>query len=110
LLAFAAGAPAGSLCGGEPCWQQTSKGGFVYRDPSGTNDGLTRIALTPGAAGKSRIVVKGGGPSLPLRPLPLGGAPRVQVQASNGNCWEATFDDGDLMRADTQRLRAITRR
>jgi hypothetical protein len=29
-------------------------GGFVYRDPRGAADGLTRIDLVTGAAGKSR--------------------------------------------------------
>ncbi len=109
-LAFAACAPAGSLCGVEPCWQPTAKGGFVYRDPTATNAGLTRIELTPGPEGKSRIIVKGRGPNLPLPALPLGGTPLVQVQASNGNCWEATFGEDDLMRNDGKRVRAITRR
>jgi hypothetical protein len=103
-LVFAARAATG------PLWHATSSGGFVYRDATGSGDGLTRIDLTPGPAGKTSLTVKGRGPSLPLPGLPIATPPLVQLQASNGNCWEAGFATADVRKNDGKRVRAVTRR
>ena len=54
-------------------------------------DGITNITLNAGAAGKSKIQVKGTNVALPT--LPLSQDPEVVVQISNdgGECWESRF-------------------
>ncbi len=97
------------LCGAKSCWRRTPTGGFVYKNPDGNEHGLTRVELTPGDDGAARIVVKGRAffltkPSLPLT-LPL----TVQLQSSEGQCWEADYDTGDVGRNDERRFHAIAR-
>lgn len=94
-LLFAARAPAGGICGGHPCWKAATGGGFRYKDRYRTPDGLDRLVLRPGEAGKARIVVKGKGELLTLPALPLapGYSIAAQLHNSAGTCWEATFSD-----------------
>lgn len=93
-LALQARVPAGGTCDGAPCWQATSKG-FAYRDPAGAADGITKVVLKAGAAGKAKIIVKGGGEALDTPALPLAQDPQVIVQLRNtfqaGRCWEARY-------------------
>jgi hypothetical protein len=106
-LVLSAHAEAGPFfCNGKPCWRATPDAGFTYRDPKAIFDGLTRIELSPGPTDKARIVVKGRGPNLPQPPLPLASPPLVQLQASNGECWETTFAAEDVYRNDARRYRA----
>jgi|SRR5437870_5345684 len=46
------------------------------------------------------ITVKGGGPNLPLPPLPLALPARLQLQQTNGDCWEATYATDGVLRND----------
>ncbi len=93
-LALQARVPAGGLCDGAPCWQATSKG-FAYRDADALADGIKKITLKSGTAGKAKIIFKGGGALLDTPPLPLDQDPQVVVQVKNtsldGRCWEARF-------------------
>jgi len=93
-LALQAQVPAGGSCDGAPCWQATSKG-FAYRDSAGAADGIKKITLKSGAAGKAKIIIKGGGVELDTPPLPLAQDPQVIVQLKNtfqaGRCWEARY-------------------
>jgi hypothetical protein len=109
-LLFAAAAPAGGTCGRGDCWRGRGRPrgarGYKYSDRDATPDGLKTIDLKPGADTKARLTVKGRGeildiPALPM-PLPL----LVQLQAGNGQCWEATFGAGGVRRNDEKQLRA----
>ena len=84
-----------------------SKG--VKYSSSGIPDGIIKMSLKPGAAGKAKILVHGKGSLLPfvpgpaVVPVPL----RVQLQAENGHCWEARYtgpsvNDGELFRAKSE--------
>jgi cysteine-rich repeat protein len=102
-LVFEAAAPAGGMCAGHPCWKAVAQG-FAYDDPERTPAGLDTIALEAGGAGDARIAVTGKGASLVPPPLPLALPARVQLQATNGSCWEATFsaaskNDGVVLEA-----------
>jgi endoglycosylceramidase len=84
---------AGGLCGSKACWRATGSG-FRYQDPAAASDGIKQVTLKAGAAGKSKIQVRGQGPRLGLPALPLAQSPTVTVQLRNdaGVCWEATYD------------------
>ncbi len=96
VLVFEATAPPGDTCAGAPCWRALAAGRFRYADPARTPDGMDRLVLQSGAAGKARVVAKGKGPNLSHRPLGMPAPPlalpfRVQLQATNGQCWEAVY-------------------
>jgi hypothetical protein len=81
--------PAGGTCGVKPCWKATGTRGFTYVDPERTPDGVLKLRLAAGEAGRAKIVLtaKGDGvPSLSGLVAPV----RVQLQG-NGRCWEAAF-------------------
>ncbi len=109
-LLFRATAPAAGICGTTPCWIALGSGGFRYRDKEGTPDGLTILRLSSGTDGRARVIVKGAGsnlsggpaglPTLPL-PLPL----RVQLQAGDGECFEATHSAAGVVRNDGGRFK-----
>jgi hypothetical protein len=83
-------APAGGTCPSKACWKPSAKK-VQYRDPVETPDGLQRITLKPGADGRAAIIVKAADGTIPVPTLPLTPPVRVQMQASNGECWEATY-------------------
>ncbi len=96
--------PAGATCrGGKPCWKQVGDRGFAFRDGQAHWDGITKIRLTRGEEGHARIIIKGSGANLNLNALPLGLPTAVQLQASNGQCWEAFFSvDGARRNNETR--------
>jgi hypothetical protein len=57
-LALHARVPAGGTCDGLPCWSSNSRG-LTYSDPAAAADGIKRITLKSGAAGRAKIIVKG---------------------------------------------------
>jgi hypothetical protein len=83
--------PPGRMCGNRPCWRRLSSTGFTYGDRAGTPEGMTKLVLRSGGAGKGRITVKGGGINLHLPTLPLTSPVRVQLRQSSNACWEATY-------------------
>lgn len=93
----------------DSCWRATRQGGFVYGNHFGNVDGLTRLEVTPGLQGASRVVVKGRNTQLTLPPLPLPIPLTVQLQADNGTCWEAVYEEADVDRNDARKFRAVTK-
>ncbi len=90
---LAAEIPAGGTCDGRPCWRGTNSG-YVYKNKSASPDGIRAVLLKAGANGKAKILVqgKGGGLQMPSLPIDLGASPLlVQVQAANGQCWQAQY-------------------
>ncbi len=78
-------------------WSTIGTKGFKYKDAAGAEDGITKIIVKGGAAGKSKALVKGKGLNLPDfdsdLPIATGDLPLV-VQLrnnSNGICWEGSF-------------------
>ena len=51
-------------------WANKDPKGWNYSDKNGTSDGVQKLQLKTGAAGKARAQVKGGRASLPL-PTPI---------------------------------------
>ena len=92
-------------CSGKPCWKP-SPGGFTYGSRDGAPEGLTKLTLKAGAAGKGKLATKGKGA---LLAVPDGGftAPvtvRLHRYSQPGKCWEARYstpkrNDGTVFRA-----------
>ncbi|HYD47940.1 MAG TPA: metallophosphoesterase family protein, partial [Terriglobales bacterium] len=89
--------PAGASCGGEPCWSQSNRGTYSYRDRSGGETGLRALKIHPASHGKGKINLKVKGPQLEL-PLAsdfalFSQATRVvaQLVTDRGGCWSASY-------------------
>src|SRR5262249_10936374 len=87
-LVLEAAVPAGGTCTGNPCWRRR-RAGLRFRSTDRAADGISRVDLRPGREGKAVIAVQGRGANLPFPALPLTVPVRVELQASNGSCWEA---------------------
>jgi hypothetical protein len=92
-------APFGGTCGDLPCWNPAARGtAFGYRDDPASGGGSTnaagirRIRLQSGAAGRASITLQARGANLTLPDGPLTLPVTVQMQASSGFCWSATYD------------------
>ena len=56
---------------GPPAWSLIGSKGFKYKDNLGTEDGIQKIILKSGTAGKAKALVKGKGDNLPTITPPL---------------------------------------
>jgi hypothetical protein len=80
------------MCGTKPCWKVLGTIGFTYADKTGTPDGLTKVLLKAGSAGRGKIGVNGSGVNLRLPTLPLTTPVKVQLQQDGSSaCWEAMY-------------------
>jgi hypothetical protein len=70
---------AGDTCDGKPCWAAISDKGYKYSDKGTTADGILKMKLSGGDAGKGKIKVLGKNSS---SNLPLGVAALLQNQTS----------------------------
>lgn len=98
-------APGGGTCkSGKPCWKRMGSAsnprGYNYADADLTPDGLLRMKLTAGTAGRSHIKAAGKGENLIL-PGPITGnnyfvhdpSVTVQVVQDDGDCWSVSFNE-----------------
>ncbi|HEV7732516.1 MAG TPA: hypothetical protein VGR62_10165 [Candidatus Binatia bacterium] len=98
LLVGSIAAAGDTNCSKPPCWKRSGNR-LTFKSAQPSYYGLTGMVLTAGTAGKSSMRVTGKGerifamnpmmppPPPPPLPLPL----RVQLGATDGACWEATF-------------------
>lgn len=106
-LVVSATAPSGGECGGKACWKAREKK-VTYADPELTPDGVRKLMLRGGDAGKARIRAQGRGDDLDLPLHALSGEVTVRLQRSGGPaCWEARFPEAD--RNDFERYKARVR-
>jgi hypothetical protein len=107
-LVLDATAPAGGTCAnGTSCWQ--AKGappgskGYVYKDTQLLiPDGVKRITLKPGVAGKAKAKVSGLGSNLDLpSPMNINLPVIVQLQGENGICFGTAFHGAKTDTEDT---------
>jgi hypothetical protein len=104
-LLFHATLPSGGDCGARPCWR-TAGSGFHYRNGRATPDGLTKVQLRAGTAGRAGVVVKGRGANLGLPSMPLTPPVTIQLQEESGPCWASTFAAGGIRMNDSADFRA----
>ena len=91
VLKLAAAAPPDDTCAGRPCWRRT-RSGLQYRDRALTPDGLLKISLKAGPAGRAKIAVRGKGANLRMPAPPFTTPVRVQLGRNDAStCWEARF-------------------
>jgi hypothetical protein len=100
-------APAGGLCGTKPCWKQLAGKGYNYADRAKTPDGMAKVQLRAGLDGKAQVKATASGDLLDPPPLPLALPARVQLQASSGECWEATFSSAGVIRTSDTEFRGV---
>jgi cysteine-rich repeat protein len=84
-------APAGGDCPGRPCWIELGAERLEYKDRDVDPDGMELMRLKAGIEGKTLLTAKGEGGNLEMPPLPLTTPVRAQLQAANGECWEAVY-------------------
>jgi len=91
--------PAGGTCDGKPCWRPSGTRGFKYVARDGAPEGVSKLVLRAGAAGRTKVVLRAKGTNLaPLPATPFGLPLRVQLHAAVGTCWESTFTNAGTSR------------
>ena len=101
-------APAGGVCAGKACWKQRGERGYTYRDRTGSATGLRSLRLITSASGELKIRLKGHGLGLYLPPMPLDVPLTLQLQATNGECWEAEYSPAGVRRNSVKRFDATS--
>ncbi|MGH7789522.1 MAG: PQQ-dependent sugar dehydrogenase [Candidatus Binatia bacterium] len=79
-------------------WKTTSSG-YKYSDKTAPGDGIFKVLLKSGAAGKGKVLVKGKGGNLDLSAMALGLTDPLQVQLIRNDgpeCFETTFQVADV--------------
>jgi hypothetical protein len=100
--------PAGGTCAARPCWTATGTSGFKYIDKDHASDGVLKVLLRAGTAGKSKALLKAKGdnvapPALPLVNLPV----TAQLERSGGGaCWETTHAGAGILKNDEGQFKA----
>lgn len=106
----------GGTCGTKPCWKALSDKGWAYKNAGGNGDGIRKVMLKGGDAGKPQIQVHGKGGDLSL-PVPVSGTalfdqdPAVIVELHRTDapvCWSSTFDTTSTKKNDGVQFRAVT--
>ena len=87
-LILKAHAPAGGICRDGPCWAPLGGGGFKYKDKDGTPDGVKTLYLRGNRVG---LLAKGEHLSLPADMTTITQPLTVQIQNSDGFCFEAIY-------------------
>jgi hypothetical protein len=76
------------LCGTRACWKASGTSGFKFKNKAATPNGITRVKMKAGAAGKAELQVMGKGARLDP-PATAALVPDVVVQL--------LIDDGDAI-------------
>jgi hypothetical protein len=96
-LVISARAPAAGVCAGKPCWRALGDRGFKYQSAALLPDGLQKLILKAGAAGKAQVRAIARGPILALPPQTDGKVLQqdtkviVQLVSDRPDCWQASF-------------------
>ena len=99
---------AGEDCAGKPCWKRKGTKGYGYKDKNGSDDGIGKLSLLAGEAGRGKASISGKNNSKKAQfDLPTGVVagltlqiePTLQILAGDGVCISAKInsvvkDDG----------------
>ena len=89
-------------------WAPISDKGYKFKDKTGTPEGIQKVVLKGGAAGKAKALVKGKGANLPdvltgVLPLPV---TAQLVNDANAVCFEGQYDSADVKKNDGTQFKA----
>ena len=102
--------PPGGTCSGKPCWKPISTKGYKYGDKLTSSDGVKKLILKGGAAGKSKILIQAKDANVPLPTLPLDPNGPVIAQLStddpNGPCWDETYAPANVIKNTATQFKA----
>jgi len=91
---------AGGICRGRACWKPLGDARLRYKNNDLTPDGIELVDLRSGSQGEAQVSVMAKGAHLTVPymaiPLPVG----AQLQAANGECWDALSDWDGIVRND----------
>ena len=73
-------------------WQE-QRGGFAYRNRAKVPDGIAELELAVEASTRTRILLIGRGNLLRLPMLPTALPLTIQLQNTEGSCWESRFSE-----------------
>ena len=104
-LVFRAVLPKGTECTDPRCWKDLRGKGYRYLDKERSIDGVHKLVVKAGEAGKAKLQLKTSGGNMPDTALPLDVPVRVQVQTL-GTCWEGEYSDIGLQRNDAEQFKA----
>jgi len=91
-LKLSATAPGGGTCGTRACWLLIPARKLKYGDKELTPDGVQKLQIRAGEAGRGKVQVKGRGVNLTMPPLGLVTPVTVRLVRKGGPaCWESTF-------------------
>ncbi len=106
-VVFSATLPAGLECGDDRCWRLGGGGTQArYSDNYESIGGIRSARVKTGLLTKASASVRGKGAALGLSSLPSGLQTRVQLQAENGECWEAVYYADTVLLNGDGRFRA----
>jgi hypothetical protein len=116
-LIFRAALPAGATCGSRPCWKQRFNVGgrgarTSYRNRDMVPEGIGSARLRSNVTtSQVHLSVRGHGPLLSGRPYGLPSFPldtplRVQLQVSEGVCWEMSYSAADVITSSSTKFSA----
>jgi hypothetical protein len=97
----------GGTCGTKPCWR-TSATSFTYRNNVGDPDGIIKLVLKAGVAGRAKVQAAAKGANLQTPALPMTlpvTAQLVIVDGASSRCWQTTFTTATVN--DVSRLSAV---
>jgi cysteine-rich repeat protein len=91
-------------------WKPAGGKGFNYKEATGTGtpNGAQKVIVKSGAAGKSKVIVKGKGNDLPDSIVPALPLPVTAqfVNDANSTCFEAVYDSADVIKNDAKQFKA----
>ncbi len=101
-----------TTCDGKACWKAVGKAppdgkGYKFGEKAGNSNGITKILVKGGDAGKSKALVKGKGINLPsgITALLAGtSSATIQLRASDGVC--VSVDVTDVKKSDPDFFKA----
>ena len=91
-------------------WAFKGRSTAQYKDKALSPDGIKKVQLKAGDAGRAKIKVQGKGANLEVSGLPLSGSATVTAELrnlANGTCFGATYS-APFKRNDADRFQAVS--
>lgn len=95
------------LPAGSPSWKATGTKGFKYKDKTTAVDGIKKVVLKGGDAGKAKVIVQGKGAMIPdlSPPFALPVVARI-INGDSGACWASSFASSHVVKNESGLFKA----